>query len=239
MKFAALAGDQRKSADGPAAAETGKRGAQGAPKTRARNALQTVVSRNNFYKDGYAMLMRVALLEAVAIAGLVVALIAVIMVTDPQDRFFATTEDGKIINLVPLNVPNQSDDAVLTWAANAAVQTMTFGFHDYRQRLQESSTNFTPRGWQSFLEAINRSGTLESVESYRQILTAVPQRAPVMLDKREVAGVYRWVVQFPLLVTTQSGNRTSNSRSILTLVIERVPTIDKPIGLGIEQWLQE
>lgn len=206
---------------------------------KARSALNTVISRNNFYRDGYQTLLRIAVIEGIAIAALVIALIVTIAVTDPQDRFFATTDDGRILELVPLNQPNLSDDAVITWASEAAVRVMTFGFHDYRRRLQDASSAFTRGGWASFTDALDKSGVLEAVEANRQVLTAVPQQAPVIIEKGDNGGVYRWVVQFPMIVTYQSGNVTQTERSMVTLVIERISTLETPKGIGIDQWIQE
>jgi len=200
-------------------------------------ALEAVVSRNIFYKDGYRNLQKIAILQALAICILIGALAITIGVSRPQDRFFATTADGRLIRMIPLNQPNMNDAAVISWAARAASDVMTFGFHDYQRRLQESSIHFTRRGWQSFTEALQRSRVMEGVQKSQQVVTAAPKSAPVIIQQGLVDGIYRWVVELPLIVTYQSGTAQQSDTLNVQLVIVRVSTLDSPSGVGIQQWV--
>ncbi len=201
------------------------------------SGLGSVVIRNEFYKDGYRSLLKMTLIQSVVILGMIGAIYYTIKVNQPQDRYFATTEDGRLIPMVPLGQPNLSAPALLSWVAQATTEVMTFGFNDYRRRLQESSRNFTKRGWGSFTQALERSRIIEVVEVNQQIITAVPLGAPVMQSEGLVAGRYQWVVQIPLILTYMSGAKTYSTRSLVTVVIVRVPRLESPNGIGIEQWI--
>jgi len=200
-------------------------------------ALESVVTRNIYYRDGYRNIMNIAILEALAIVALIIALIVTISVSRPQDRFFATTSDGRLIRMIALNEPNMNEAALISWAARASSDVMTFGFHDYQKRLQEASAYFTRRGWQSFTEAIDRSRVMEGVQQAQRVVTAAPKSAPVIEQQGLVDGIYRWVVQMPLIVTYQSGTATQSETVNVTLVIVRVSTLDSPSGVGIQQWI--
>lgn len=202
-------------------------------------AVQTVLTRNAFYRDGYRLLLKVAIIQGIIIVMLIGLIMLMIAEFKPQDRFFATTAEGRLIPLIPLNQPNLNDAAVLAWSAQAVTETMTFGFHDYQTRLQDASRHFTRRGWASFTKALEDSRTIESVERRRQIITVIPSKAPVIVDQREVAGVYRWRIEMPITVSYQSGDQTNSQNSLLTLLVVRVPTLESPQGLGIEQWIQQ
>lgn len=202
-----------------------------------QDALTTIATRNEFYRDGYRALLRVAIIEGFTIMLLILALVLTVMFNNPQDRYFATTSDGRLVPLVSLDQPNLTRAAVLSWTAQSSSEVMTFGFHDYRRRLQESSRLFTQRGWQSFNEALTQSRLLEQVEQYQQVVTATATGAPVVVQEAVINGVYRWVVQMPLLVTYQSGSKRSDSNLMVTLVIVRVPTLETPNGIAIEQWI--
>ena len=89
----------------------------------------------------------------------------------------------------------------------------------------------------SFNEALTQSRLLEQVEQYQQVVTATATGAPVVVQEAVINGVYRWVVQMPLLVTYQSGSKRSDSNLMVTLVIVRVPTLETPNGIAIEQWI--
>ena len=101
--------------------------------------LVTVVTRNEFYRDGFRNLIRIVILQGIVIIGIVVALALYMTTSQPQDRYFATTADGRILQLVSLDQPNMNTSALMSWATQAVSETMTFGYHDYQRRLQQSS----------------------------------------------------------------------------------------------------
>lgn len=201
------------------------------------SGLGNVVIRNEFYRDGYRNLLRLAVLQSLIILGMVGAMYFVVQIHQPENKYFATTEDGRLVPMVPLSQPNLSTPALMSWVAQAATEVMTFGFNDYRRRLQEASRNFTRRGWESFTSALQRSRIIEMVEANQQVVTAAPRGAPVLQSEGLVAGRYQWVVQVPLVVTFQSGSRTSNNSMLITVVVARVPRLETPNGVGIEQWI--
>lgn len=201
------------------------------------SGLGTVVIRNEFYRDGYRSLLKLTLIQSVVILGLIGAMYYVISVHQPEHRYFATTEDGRLVPMVPLNQPNLSAPALMSWVAQSTTEVMTFGFSDYRRRLQEASRNFTKRGWESFTQALQRSRIIEMVEANQQVLTAAPKGAPILESEGLVAGRYQWVVQVPLALTYQSGSKTQNTGLLVTVVVVRVPRLESPNGVGIEQWV--
>ncbi|NBX67196.1 MAG: type IV secretion protein IcmL [Proteobacteria bacterium] len=200
-------------------------------------ALGRVIVRNEFYRDGYRTLLKVAFIEGIIILCLVLTIVVIVNVYQPENRYFATTEDGRVVPMVALSEPNLSRPAVLSWAAQSASETLTFGFHDYRRRLQESSRHFTRKGWGSFVKALQDSGMIESVETNRQVLSAAPRSAPTILSEGILGGVYQWQVELPMMVTYQIGQQQRNVSMNIRLLIIRVPKLESPNGLGIEQWI--
>lgn len=203
----------------------------------ALKGLGTVVVRNQYYKDGYRALLKLALLQGVVIVGLIFAIFFVIHTNQPENRYFATTEDGRLVPMIALNQPNLSAPALMSWVAQSSTEVMTFGFNDYRRRLQESSRNFTRRGWESFTQALQRSRIIEMVEANQQVLSAAPRGAPVLQSEGLVNGRYQWTVQLPLIVTYQSGSTQRQDKLLVTVVVVRVPRLESPNGVGIEQWI--
>ncbi len=201
------------------------------------SGLGTVVIRNEFYRDGYRSLLKMTLIQSAVILGLVGAMYYIVKVNQPQHFYFATTEDGRLIPMVPLSQPNLSTPALMSWVAQATTEVMTFGFNDYRRRLQESSRNFTKRGWESFTQAVQRSRIIEMVEVNQQIITAAPKGAPILQSEGLVAGRYQWVVEIPIVLTYRSGAKTSNTGLLVTVIIVRVPRLESANGVGIEQWI--
>jgi len=201
------------------------------------SGLGRVIVRNEFYRDGYRNLLRLALIQGIIILGLLGAMYYVISVHQPENRYFATTEDGRLVPMVPLSQPNLSTPALMSWVAQASTEVMTFSFNDYRRRLQEASRNFTDRGWESFTTALQQSRIIEMVEANQQVVTAAPSGAPLLNSEGVVAGRYQWVVQLPMVVTYQSGAKSRSDRFLVTVVVVRVPRLESPNGVGIEQWI--
>lgn len=208
-----------------------------APPAPDMKGLGSVVIRNEFYRDGYRSLLRLTFLQGLVIVGLLGALYFVIQVNQPQNMYFATTEDGRLVPMVALSEPNLSTPALMSWVAQASTEVMTFGFNDYRRRLQESSRNFTRRGWESFTQALQKARIIEMVEANQQVVTAAPQGAPILESEGLVAGRYQWVIQLPLVLTYQSGARTKSDNLLVTVVVVRVPRLESSNGVGIEQWI--
>lgn len=195
------------------------------------------VLRNEFYRDGYRLALRVAVIQCFIIVGLIGAMFFVIHVHQPENRYFATTEDGRVIPMVALTQPNLSTPALMSWVAQSATEVMTFGFNDYRRRLQESSRHFTRRGWESFTTALQKARIIETVEANSQVLTSAPRGAPILQSEGIVAGQYQWIVQIPMVLTYQSGSKTRSDNWMVTLVVVRVPRLESPNGVGIAQWV--
>lgn len=200
-------------------------------------SLLTVVTRNEFYRDGFRNMVRVAIVQTIIILGLIAAILFYMTAVQPTERYFATTADGRIMKLVPLDQPDMNTSALLSWAAQAATETLTFGFHDYQRRLQQSSRHFTKRGWDTFAQALQKSRIIDDVKGNQQVVTSEPRSAPVLLQQGVINGKYRWMVRMPLRVTYKSAGKTRTDNMMVNLVIERVPSLENPDGVGIEQWI--
>lgn len=205
--------------------------------TQDISGLGQVIVRNEFYRDGYRSLLKLAIMQGIVILGLIGAVYFVVQTHQPENRYFATTEDGRLVPMVPLNEPNMSVPALMSWVAQSSTEVMTFGFNDYRRRLQESSRNFTRRGWESFTQALQKSRIIEMVEANQQVVTASPQGAPILESEGLVNGRYQWIIQLPMVLTYQSGSRTRSDELLVTVVVVRVPRLESPNGVGIEQWI--
>ncbi len=199
----------------------------------------SVIVRNEFYRDGYRSILRIAVIEAMIILALCGAMYFVIQVHQPENRYFATTEDGRLVPMIPLSEPNLSVPALMSWSAQASTEVMTFGFNDYKRRLQEASRNFTRSGWASFTSALERSRIIEMVEANQQVVSAAPSSAPVLISEGLVKGRYQWQVQVPLVITYQAGSSVRSDSLLVTLLIVRVPKLESSNGVGIEQWLAQ
>lgn len=201
--------------------------------------LGAIYVRNEFYRDGYRNMLRVAVVQSLIIVGLIGVMFYVVHIHQPENRYFATTVDGRTIPMIPLSAPNLSKPALLSWATQSVTDVMSFGFNDYHRRLQESSVHFTRKGWSEFVDALDKARILEMVKEHQQIVTAAPTQAPVLESSGVVNGVYQWTVRVPIIVTYQSGNKKRSDHWNVYLNIVRVSRLESPHGVGINTWISQ
>lgn len=202
----------------------------------AKDELAEVKMSNTFYQDSYPKVLFVLLLSIVINFALASTVIYMVM-NPPKAKYFATSIEGRITPLFPLDKPNQSDSAVLQWANQAAIASYTYNFVNYREELKAASGYFTNSGWDQFKEALNNSGSLQVVRDKKLIVSAVATRAPIILQKGPLGGRYAWRVQMPLKVTYQSASTFRQIDSVVTLLITRVSTLNSVRGIGISQFI--
>jgi intracellular multiplication protein IcmL len=200
------------------------------------DALELVRMRNNFYRDNYRRAIA-ALLLMVLVNLLLVAGVIYQMVNRPHPQYFATTADGKLIQLSPLNDPMVSQEFLLQWANQAAVAAYTYDFVNYRQQLQKASEYFTPEGWKNFQDILKQSKNLNTVIDQKLTVNAVATGAPVITQRGILNGRFAWKVQIPLLVTYQNPNRVINQSVLVNMIITRVSVLDFPRGIAIAEYL--
>ncbi len=200
--------------------------------------LSNVVNRNIFYRDGYRALLKIGVMQTIGLLVLSGALLIMFLSVETRYVYFATTSDGRIINLVGLNEEYRSRADVISWAAGTAQKVMRFNYQDYRQHMQEVAQNFTVTGWESFTRAMKDSRTLDAVEARKLMVSMEVQSAPEI--KRSFVddnGVYTWDIQFPVAIKYEGVNAPANMETTLILRIVRVSTLQNPGGIGIEQWI--
>lgn len=204
--------------------------------TMKDDALQVVKLRNEFYRDNYRKVVA-ALLFSFFIILVLAAALFYIATHPPAPRYFAASNDGHIVPLVPFTQPNLSDATVLEWSNTAATAAYNYNFVNYRQALQQAADYFTPEGKQMFFSAIKSSNNLQAVISKKLIVSAVATGVPVILEQGLLAGRYTWKVQIPMLITFQSASQFSQQSVTVTMLVVRVSTLTSPRGIGIAQFI--
>lgn len=202
----------------------------------AENAAEVVKLRNEFYRDNYRRVF-IALLFMIIVNIALVGIVYYQFTHRPTPQYFATSSDGKITKLQPLNQPVVSSAVLLQWANRAAVQAYSYNFVNYRKALQDLQNSFTPDGWRNFERALKASRLLETVISKKLVLRAVATGAPVILDQGVVHGRYVWKVNMPLLVNFESVSELSQHPYVITMLVSRVSPINYPEGIAITSFV--
>ncbi len=196
------------------------------------DAVELVRLRNGFYRDGYRKLLS-ALLVLLVLLFLSLAFNIYQSMSKPEPKYFATTTDGRIMQLFPLSDPMLSPNDLLQWAYGAALDAYNYNFVNYREALQQLQNKFTADGWRYYEDALVQSRNLETVLAKKLVVSAVATGTPVILDSAVVSGRYSWRVQIPLLVSYQSPNELTQRSVVVTMIVSRVPTVDYPKGVAV------
>ena len=200
-----------------------------------RDALETIRLRNNFYRDNYRKVVSALLVSVIAVIALTCAVVYLVM-NRPAPTYFATTDQGRLIPIIPLNRPVMTKLSIERWATNAATQAYSFDFINYRQQLQTASKYFTDNAWKDYINKLKSSGNLDAVTKRKLIITSVPGGAAVIENEGLLDGRYAWRIQMPLLATFRSSSEVKYQNAMMvTMLIVRVSTAVNPEGIAIAQ----
>lgn len=198
--------------------------------------IETMLMRADTYRSAYRRMCFISTaLAAVTVISVLAAL--TLAMTKPEPRYFATTTDGRITPLVPLNQPHLSAAEVANFATEGVTRALTYSFDNYRTDFQDAQIYFTkPRGWNSFVDALQSSGQLDLVKKSKLNTTAVAQRAVIVREGVSTDGVYEWVVQMPVRITYQSASQVTGQNFMVTITLQRLQTYEHPRAAAISSF---
>ncbi len=157
--------------------------------------------------------------------------------TQPKPTFFATSTDGKVIQIQPLSSPALTDAELFAFVKEASIAVTTYNFKSYRQQLSTAlNTYFTSEGQSQMRQALSESRNLEAVIEKKLTTKAEITKNPVILRRGTMGGKYAWEVEFGMRI--QYGNENPQNyidqRIIVKMTVIRVPIWQSPIGVGIK-----
>jgi len=150
-------------------------------------------------------------------------------------QYFATTADGRIIALVPMNQPMVSTDKVLEFSQNCLTSSFTLDFVDdnLRKKLQSIRDCYTDDGYNALMAAFDSSGFIKKIRDRRYVSSATSGGAGVIasVDPNSPRG-YKWVVQQPISITLQNQTEKKSYTFVIETDIQRIPTVDNPRAIA-------
>lgn len=201
------------------------------------SGLRQVVLRNDFYRDNFR---RMVLLVSLSLILNIILVIALIYHQNEKAEpvYFATTPDGKLIKLEPLQSPILNDEAIISWVARAVTEVYSLDFMSYKEKTLQSKKYFTSYGWGQFLRAFDP--TLTQIREEKLVTRAALLGAPIITAHKIIDGRYTWYVQVPLMITFQKGELSSNKQIVWSVVLQRMndTTADSFQPVGISQVVQ-
>ncbi len=146
---------------------------------------------------------------------------------------------------VPLNLPHRSDKQIASWLTGTVADTLTFDKIDPQDDYNEIRKFFDDKGWQQFNDYLVESKVQAVLDSRRYSLRSFVEEPPLLINKGEVSGVYKWLYEVPVMVTYLAAGQTKYDGAkqepvtqtiIVKLQIARTGNPDDGDGLVIESW---
>lgn len=145
------------------------------------------------------------------------------------------TDSGRVVPLVALDQPYVNDSRVVSFSAECLSRAFSHDFVNYRASLADTSNCFTPDGNKEYQAAI--APYLDELKKNRMVMSAT-FRPPVVMQTRQVAGVYTWALETELTLYREgTTTRMTPSKYQVQLLIERVGLDQDPRGLSVSQFV--
>lgn len=198
-------------------------------------AADEVHLRADYYKNGYHSAWMVAKI-AVVYSLIVTIILGFLIIKPPFMAFFATTQDGKTLQLIPLSKPNHADTVVTSWVEHALVDTFNYNFSDYKQRLSNSIQRyFTDAGGDKLVTALTKGNIISEITEKEYFASLVIKDHPVISNKGGAGDVFAWKIEAPAVITYRNKKTVNSQNVIVSVVVVRRSELIEPAGLGISQ----
>lgn len=160
-------------------------------------------------------------------------------ITNIKPEYFASTENGRIIPLIPLSEPVMSVADVIDFAQKSVRRSMTLDFLNFRSQLEDSRQYYTSDGFQSFIGSMSDSGILDTIRNGRYNMSTSTETGVLsrqgLIDGRRV-----YVVSFPIQVKLSGQtNEKPDQKFLATVRVERISTAIDTEGVAITQVVTE
>ena len=197
------------------------------------DVLKQVGLRNHFYRDSYRVVLAAFLLSVlvnIALAGL-----SFYQFTHrPHPAYVATSADGAILPLQPLNQPYLSKEQLLQWTRQAILASFNYDYIKYRDQLSEASAYYSASGWNGLTNRLRDSGELQMVIRDKAIVQAKPTNVPTAIGQPSILGGRRvWLLHMPVMVQYIAGTSTTTRNRDVTVTVQRESILKYPDGVSI------
>jgi intracellular multiplication protein IcmL len=158
------------------------------------------------------------------------------VVFKPEPRYFAVTQDLRIMEMPPLSEPVIENRSLGNWAGDVVVRALSLNFLTWRQTLSDLRGEFDPTGFESFLDSLKNGGHLDKIEKERLSLSSLISGAPVITGSGLRGGVMTWKLEMPLVLSYESSAGVVASQKLLAeVVVQRTKPSLNPKGVVIRQ----
>lgn len=192
------------------------------------------------YRDGFR-LMSVAFFSLLFVFAVYVIFDKAVEPNDTEVKYFAQKNDGTLTIMTPLETPNLSDKAIISWATNAIPDIYSFDNVNYLRHFNRVVGQYFSRaGGIKLMEALETG--VPSQKDYimeNEFAVSTSISAPAVIEKQGTfEGKYIWQVAVPVFVTYSNVLKKSEPQArVIRIIIERTPETQTDHGIEIVKFL--
>jgi intracellular multiplication protein IcmL len=205
-----------------------------------QDPLFLIFARNAFYQRQFYLAL-VAFLISLIVIGVLIWIAVFIYKNPPSPIYFATDKVGRLVPNMPVNLPNMTNDEVISWVQDAVQTVNSYDFVNYRSQLQSAQNYFTSYGWEQFKQALKSSNNLNALINRKMIIQAQISGPPQIVTEGLLKGSYAWKISLPVLVTYRyppyDGKSQYSNALTISVIVVRQDLLQSYKGLGIVQMI--
>lgn len=207
---------------------------------KAEEGLSKVEHRNSYYNHGNKKLFIAAIVSLVGL-GLQSAIAFSVFTAKSERVYFATDKNGSLIQLVALGQPNQKDAVVAQWVQTALVDTFSFNYTNYFDRLNKTTMEwFTKEGGEGLLQALDSVGVIQAIKERKMIVSLTLEHTPILVAQGpNDNGVYSWTFQANAILTYRTQTQELTNKVKFMVKVDRRSIMDNAEGLGITKVIMQ
>jgi intracellular multiplication protein IcmL len=199
----------------------------------AKEELEIVRLRDDFYRDGFYNALSILAILLIAITLLISACVYLYL-SKPAPVTFSVDNEWRVLPPVPLTQPYLSTPDLLQWTSYSLPFVLTFDFVNYARELKDYSSYFTVNGWKKFLEVLNIYANFNTVQNTKLFINAKAAGAPYILNQGLLQEKYGWWIQMPINVSYSSAEKNTIVPLVIQVLVVRVSTLNNLDGVGID-----
>lgn len=192
-----------------------------------------IFEQEKFYHDRFFRLVLLLLLTASLSLGAFGVIYLLQDVSSPPPVYFSATDQGRLIEELPLDISNLESNVLLNWVTEAMMASNTFNFVNYQTVLNNARSYYTKEGFDSYNSALVNAKIVDRVVQKKYVLHAVPTDAPQVLLEKPFAGRYMWKIKIPMNFKYQNVSDVFGDPMDITLIVMRVPNSESENGVLI------
>lgn len=120
--------------------------------------------------------------------------------------------------------PISQNTKLSVWANEAIVETYTYSFKDQRARFKSIAKLYTAKGWKSFLDAVESSKLVDTINQYKYSVRAVALAPPSIKNNPKSGKVKSWLISMPTLVYFDNPTQPQRQYLDVNLTVDYAPS---------------